>query len=119
MPYNTIYLYLGMGLLLGSPCIAVLLFFVSPCISYRCAFVGFRELYRQDRVRLHIQFFLSLLLLSVVSIAWYLLVHHELLSNPIATESVVYRNPVLTVTSVYHCYFFNQGNPTVAKILQK
>ena len=62
------------------------------CVCRRCC--GFRELYRQDRVRIHIQFFLSLILLSVVSIAWYLLVHYELLSNPIATESVVYRNPV-------------------------
>jgi len=37
------------------------------------------------------------LLVSVVSIAWYLLVHHELLSNPVATLSVVYRNPVTGV----------------------
>jgi len=58
------------------------------------------ELYRQDRVRIHIQFFLSLLFLSVVSIAWYLLVHYELLSNPIATESVVYRNPVTVLSQL-------------------
>ena len=45
-------------------------------------------------MRIHIQFFLSLIFLSVVSIAWYLLVHYELLSNPVASESVVYRNPV-------------------------
>ena len=60
----------------------------------RNVFVGFSELYRQDRVRLHIQFFSSLIFVSGVSIAWYLLVHYELLSNPVATDSVVYRNPV-------------------------
>jgi len=65
-----------------------------PC--YVC--IGFSELYRQDRVQLHIQFFLSLLLVSVVSILWYLLVHYELLSNPVATASVIYRNPVTVLS---------------------
>ena len=53
-----------------------------------------RDLRRQDRVRLHVHFFVSLALVNVVSIVWYSLVHYELLSNPVDTDSVIYRNPV-------------------------
>ena len=40
------------------------------------------------------QFFVSLALVNVVNIIWYSLVHYELLSNPVGTDSVIYRNPV-------------------------
>ena len=53
-----------------------------------------RELRKQDRIRLHVQFFVSLLLVNVVSIIWYSLIHYELLSNPVGTDSVISRNPV-------------------------
>ena len=56
--------------------------------------VGFSELRVQDRIRLHIQFFSSLTLLSAVSISWYLLVHLDFLSNQTVTDTVLYRNPV-------------------------
>ena len=64
----------------------------------------YSDLYRQDRVRLHVQFFISLILVSVVSIAWYMLVHYELLANPVGTESVIYRNPVSYVRLRQHFY---------------
>jgi len=41
-----------------------------------------------------VHFFLSLALVNAVSIIWYSLVHYELLSNPVDTDSVIYRNPV-------------------------
>jgi len=39
---------------------------------------------------------MSLALVNVVSIIWYSLVHYELLTNPVDTDSVIYRNPVYT-----------------------
>lgn len=63
-------------------------------VSYEACDGCCRELRRQDRVRLHVQFFVSLQLVSVVNVIWYSLVHHELLSNPVGTDSVIERNPV-------------------------
>lgn len=53
----------------------------------------FRDLLKQHRVKLHINFFISLMLNGTISILWYMLVHHDLLIKP-STEAVMYLNPV-------------------------
>src|SRR6218665_3553854 len=54
----------------------------------------YRELMKQHRIRVHINFFVSLVLCSSLTIPWYGLVHHDLLVNPIYSNTVFYRNPV-------------------------
>ena len=53
------------------------------------------DLLRQHRVKLHINFFTSLALNGSVTILWYMLVHHDLLTTP-STEAVMNLNPVST-----------------------
>ena len=53
-----------------------------------------RELRKQQRVKLHIHFFIALTLSAIFSILWYALVHYDLLMNTEKTQTVVYRNPV-------------------------
>jgi len=60
-----------------------------------------RDLRKQDRVRLHVHFFVSLALVNIVSIIWYSLIHYELLSNPVGTDSVIHRNPVSYVQNLH------------------
>ena len=52
-----------------------------------------RDLLRQLRIRLHIHFFLSLAASSLTTILWYLLVHLDLLINPLKAARVIDLNP--------------------------
>ena len=53
-----------------------------------------RELLSQHRIRVHINFFLSLAFNCLANVAWYGAVHYDLLVNPIDTMTVIHRNPV-------------------------
>ncbi|KAK2163502.1 hypothetical protein NP493_1451g01041 [Ridgeia piscesae] len=57
-------------------------------------FFIFRDLYKQHRVRLHINFFLALALQGVASILWYGLVHYDLFVHTSSTSTVLHRNPL-------------------------
>ena len=52
------------------------------------------ELRLQLRIRIHLQFFASLLLSSVASLLWYMLVHYQLLTNDVMANTVIARNQV-------------------------
>ena len=54
----------------------------------------YRELVTQHRIRVHINFFLSLALNCVTNVVWYGSVHYDLLVNPVDTMTVMHRNPV-------------------------
>jgi len=60
-----------------------------------------RDLRRQFRIQIHLQFFASLLLSSVVSLMWYMLVHYELLTNDVLANTVIARDQV---KQNYPCY---------------
>ena len=53
-----------------------------------------RDLLKQHRVRLHINFFASLILSGVANIMWFVLVHHDVLVNPVTTKNTLSTNPV-------------------------
>jgi len=53
-----------------------------------------RELISQDRIRVHINFFVSLALNCVANVLWYAAVHYDLLVNPDSNTTVLHRNPV-------------------------
>jgi calcitonin receptor-like len=57
-------------------------------------YVIYRDLSRQHRIRLHINFFISLLMRSVTVILWFMMVHHEKLTNAEVNDAVMIRNPV-------------------------
>ena len=54
----------------------------------------YRDLRRQLRIQIHLQFFASLLLSSVASLLWYMLVHYELLTSDDMASTVIVRNEV-------------------------
>jgi len=60
----------------------------------RCGVLLYRELVTQHRVRVHINFFVSLALNCVTNVIWYGAVHYDLLVNPVDTMTVLHRNPV-------------------------
>ena len=60
-----------------------------------CRFSSFhRDLRRQLRIQIHLQFFASLLLSNVASLLWYMLVHYDLLINDVMASTVIVRNQV-------------------------
>ncbi|KAI0237384.1 Calcitonin gene-related peptide type 1 receptor [Lamellibrachia satsuma] len=82
----------GMSICLLAP--AVVIFFV------------FRDLYKQHRVRLHINFFLALALQGVASIMWYGMVHYDLFVHTTSTNTVLHRNPLwCRLLSFFKIYF--------------
>jgi len=54
-----------------------------------------RDLRRQLRIQIHLQFFVSLLLSNAASVLWYTLVHYDLLTNDVMATTVVVRNQVI------------------------
>ena len=58
-----------------------------------------RELSTQHRIRVHINFFVSLTLNCVTNVGWYAAVHYDLLINPVDPLRVLHRNPVCTQLS--------------------
>ena len=63
-------------------------------LGYILNWFGCRELVSQDRIRVHINFFLSLALNCVANVLWYGAVHYDLLVNPDNNRTVLHRNPV-------------------------
>jgi len=49
---------------------------------------------RQLRIQIHVQFFSALLLSSVVSLMWCMLVHYDLLTTDVMANTVIARNQV-------------------------
>ena len=55
---------------------------------------NFRELLSQDRIRVHINLFVSLVMCGIVSILWDFLVRYDKITNPVARDTLMFRNTV-------------------------
>ena len=74
----------------------------SLCSSLRAALgitcFAYRDLRRQLRIQIHLQFFAALLLSNAASLMWYVLVHYDLLTSDVMASTVVARNQVRSST---------------------
>ncbi|XP_060086147.1 calcitonin gene-related peptide type 1 receptor-like [Ylistrum balloti] len=90
-------LYLGMGCSIFSVIVLV------PAIYI---FVRYKALRKQHRIRLHINFFLALLLKEVMTILWDMLVTYDRLSHEDAFNTILVQNGVgCKVLSFFMIYF--------------
>lgn len=56
--------------------------------------LNYRSLRKQQRIQLHINFFLSFILSGVVVVFWDMLVTYERLTSEIVTDTLLYKNTV-------------------------
>ena len=67
------------------------------CISIDDSAFFNRDLLKQDRIRLHTNFFLSLALCGVATILWDMLVRYDLLTSKEHSHALMTKNTVRTV----------------------
>jgi len=88
-----------------------------PPITLGNCFFFCRDLRRQVRVEIHLHFFTSLLLSNAISLLWYWLVHHDLLTNDQLASTAFMQNQVTNLYSLrlVHSIWTDQNWPATSR----
>ncbi|CAH1790496.1 unnamed protein product [Owenia fusiformis] len=79
------------GVWIGLMCNVISILLLLPATVI---FSYYRALRRQDRIKIHINFFLSLAFCGFITILWDMLVQYDLLTVKINSQSVMYKNSI-------------------------
>ncbi|XP_052251958.1 calcitonin gene-related peptide type 1 receptor-like isoform X2 [Dreissena polymorpha] len=96
-------LYISLGCRVGS------LICLIPSLAI---FISYKSLRRQHRIRLHINFFTSFVCSNTINVLWDVLVTHDRLTNPVVTDTLIYKDLVLCKVMAFLKMYFQCTNYT-------